>query len=91
MLQIFHFFRGDPAQLLKSVNPGEAGILDSASKCHIRFRLGGDVRNHFLMFIIEIPTFNLLQNICSWFNCGYQRFCTKRLCKNKERKEKTMH
>jgi hypothetical protein len=30
-------------QLLKSVNPGEAGILDSASKCHIRFRLGGDV------------------------------------------------
>jgi hypothetical protein len=24
------------------VNPGEAGILDAASKCHIRFRLGGD-------------------------------------------------
>jgi hypothetical protein len=30
-------------QLLKSVNPGEAGILDAAAKCHIRFRLGGDV------------------------------------------------
>jgi hypothetical protein len=29
-------------QLLKSVNPGEAGILDKAAKCHIRFRLGGD-------------------------------------------------
>eukprot|EP00347_Sterkiella_histriomuscorum_P006593 403352176 len=34
--------KGDPAQLLKSVNPSEAGILDAASKCHIRFRLGGD-------------------------------------------------
>lgn len=38
------YFRGDPAQLLKSVNPSEAGILDAASKCHIRFRLGGDVK-----------------------------------------------
>ena len=36
-------YRGDPMQFLKSVNPGEAGILDAASKCHIRFRLGGDV------------------------------------------------
>lgn len=24
------------------MNPGEAGILDAAAKCHIRFRLGGD-------------------------------------------------
>lgn len=28
-------------QLLKSVNPSEAALLDGASNCHIRFRLGG--------------------------------------------------
>ena len=34
--------RGSPAQLLKSINPQEAGLLDAAARCHIRFRLGGD-------------------------------------------------
>lgn len=29
-------------QLLKSINPSEAGLLDAASRCHIRFRLGGE-------------------------------------------------
>jgi hypothetical protein len=28
-------------ELLKSINPHEAGLLDAASRCHIRFRLGG--------------------------------------------------
>lgn len=28
-------------ELLKSINPAEAGLLDAASRCHIRFRLGG--------------------------------------------------
>ena len=28
-------------ELLKSINPQEAGLLDAASRCHIRFRLGG--------------------------------------------------
>ena len=28
--------------LLKSINPAEAGLLDAAARCHIRFRLGGD-------------------------------------------------
>ena len=27
---------------MKSVNPSEASILDTAAGCHIRFRLGGD-------------------------------------------------
>jgi hypothetical protein len=27
--------------LLKSINPAEAGLLDAAARCHIRFRLGG--------------------------------------------------
>jgi hypothetical protein len=29
-------------QLLKSINPSEAVLLDPAAKCHIRFRLGGE-------------------------------------------------
>jgi len=27
--------------LLKSINPSEASLLDAASRCHVRFRLGG--------------------------------------------------
>jgi hypothetical protein len=51
-----NLYRGDPMQLLKSVNPSEAGILDAASKCHIRFRLGGDV---ILLFFYDIRNFRL--------------------------------
>ena len=29
-------------ELLKSINPSEAGLLDGAARCHIRFRLGGE-------------------------------------------------
>lgn len=55
-------------QLLKSVNPGEAGILDAAAKCHIRFRLGGDVNSYYKSEgnFIEIPSFDILQDILSW-------------------------
>ena len=27
--------------MLKSINPSEASLLDAASRCHVRFRLGG--------------------------------------------------
>lgn len=33
--------KGNPHELLKSINPGEAALLDGASRCHVRFRLGG--------------------------------------------------
>uniref|UniRef100_A0A7S0MRA8 Uncharacterized protein n=1 Tax=Pyramimonas obovata TaxID=1411642 RepID=A0A7S0MRA8_9CHLO len=33
--------RGDPAQLLRAINPREAMLLDAATGCHLRFRLGG--------------------------------------------------
>lgn len=39
---VFPVCRGEPHQLLKSINPSEAGLLDAASRCHIRFRLGGE-------------------------------------------------
>jgi hypothetical protein len=60
--------KGDPTQLLKSVNPGEAFILDAATKCHVRFRLGGDV-SYFIEIndlLIEIPSTDLLQDFRSW-------------------------
>jgi hypothetical protein len=49
-VKIFNYYKdlinfknkGDPAQLLKSINPSEAMLLDPAAKCHIRFRLGGE-------------------------------------------------
>jgi len=33
--------RGDPRELLKSINPREAQLADAASGVHVRFRLGG--------------------------------------------------
>lgn len=32
---------GDPAQMLRAINPGEASLLDAAMGAHVRFRLGG--------------------------------------------------
>lgn len=33
--------KGNPFELLKTINRSEAHLLDPASKCHVRFRLGG--------------------------------------------------
>lgn len=46
---VFRYFRdlihfreqGDPAALLRSINPKEAGLMDAAFAAHVRFRLGG--------------------------------------------------
>ena len=38
---MLYFYRGSPYDLLKSINPGEAFLIDAASRCHVRFRLGG--------------------------------------------------
>jgi hypothetical protein len=81
-------YRGDPAQLLKSVNPSEAGILDAASKCHIRFRLGGDVFYHAYNTSIEIPTANLLQDLLPRLGGGHQRLRAKGLREDQEAEAK---
>mmetsp|Transcript_42038 Transcript_42038/g.108196 ORF Transcript_42038/g.108196 Transcript_42038/m.108196 type:complete len:86 (+) Transcript_42038:173-430(+) len=47
--RIFRYYRdlirfrekGEPGQLLRYINPPEAGLVDGASSVHIRFRLGG--------------------------------------------------
>ena len=33
--------KGNPYELLKCINRGEAYLMDAASRCHVRFRLGG--------------------------------------------------
>ncbi|KAJ1452478.1 hypothetical protein M885DRAFT_526819 [Pelagophyceae sp. CCMP2097] len=47
--KIFRYYRdlirfrlvGDPASLLRTINPGEANFMDKATGLHVRFRLGG--------------------------------------------------
>lgn len=40
--ELIHFkLKGNPRELLKTVNPSEAHIIDKASNVHLRFRLGG--------------------------------------------------
>ena len=34
--------RGNPKELLRSINPREIALLDVASNVHVRFRLGGE-------------------------------------------------
>ncbi|KRX09150.1 hypothetical protein PPERSA_08866 [Pseudocohnilembus persalinus] len=34
--------KGNPAKLLKAINPNEAQLLETASNVHLRFRLGGE-------------------------------------------------
>ena len=34
-------FAGNPRELLRAINPSEAGLFDAASGVHVRFRLGG--------------------------------------------------
>uniref|UniRef100_H2YYQ0 Uncharacterized protein n=1 Tax=Ciona savignyi TaxID=51511 RepID=H2YYQ0_CIOSA len=49
-MQVFRYYRdlinfrghGDPALMLKCINPNEAKLLDSAAGVHIRFRLAGE-------------------------------------------------
>ena len=49
-MKIFRYYKdlinfkqkGNPMELLKSINAGEANLLDPAARCHLRFRLGGE-------------------------------------------------
>ena len=63
--------KGNPAQLLKSVNPGEAALLDTASNCHIRFRLGGEKFPPLIYY--KIFTHGSLCDIGSFAPRDYQR------------------
>lgn len=63
-------------------------ILDAATKCHVRFRLGGDVSLIPLFLTsLEIPPSDLLQDLRPRVHCGHQRLRTERLRENQEGEE----
>eukprot|EP00794_Sanderia_malayensis_P000090 gene90-694_t len=49
-LQVYKYYQnlinfkleGDPAMMLRCINPAESNLLDSAAGVHVRFRLGGE-------------------------------------------------
>ena len=64
-MQVYRYYRdlinfkqkGDPALMLKCINPAEATFLDSAAGIHIKYRLAG-VRKHkrkyMYMYIVNV-------------------------------------
>ncbi|GAX74238.1 hypothetical protein CEUSTIGMA_g1687.t1 [Chlamydomonas eustigma] len=56
--------RGDPKELLRSINPREAQLADAASGIHVRFRLGGTVFPPLVFY--KIYTHRPVTDICSF-------------------------
>jgi hypothetical protein len=48
--ELFLFLRGNPARLLKAINPVEAQLLECSAKVHLRFRLGGEVLIDYIIY-----------------------------------------
>jgi hypothetical protein len=61
---IFFRERGDPAQLLRAINPREASMLDAASGTHLRFRLGGTTFPPVIYY--KIYTHRPVTDMCSF-------------------------
>ena len=55
---------GDPAMLLKTVNPGEAAMMDRANGLHVRLRLGGLSFPPMIMY--KIYTHRPVADICAF-------------------------
>ena len=56
--------RGDPKELLRSINPREAQLADVASGIHVRFRLGGTLFPPLVFY--KIYTHRPVTDICSF-------------------------
>lgn len=56
--------RGDPRELLKSINPREAQLADAAAGIHLRFRLGGTLFPPLIFY--KIYTHRPVTDICSF-------------------------
>jgi len=76
---IFRYFRdliyfreqGDPAQLLKSINPKEASLMDTALAVHVRFRLGGAAYPPTIYY--KVFTHGAVTDVCSFAPRDYTR------------------
>lgn len=49
-------FKGNPRDLLKTINPSEAAVLDRSANVHVRFRLGGEKFPPLIYYKIYIHT-----------------------------------
>mmetsp|Transcript_23029 Transcript_23029/g.75059 ORF Transcript_23029/g.75059 Transcript_23029/m.75059 type:complete len:395 (-) Transcript_23029:67-1251(-) len=56
--------RGDPAVLLRSINPQEANLVDAATGLHVKFRLGGTTFPPLIFY--KIFTHRPITDMCSF-------------------------
>ncbi|XP_028415164.1 uncharacterized protein C11orf65-like [Dendronephthya gigantea] len=78
-------FRGDPALLLRCINPREAELLDSGSGTHVKFRLAGHTFPPNIYY--KIFTHRTVVDMCANSPKDYTKAVTKQLmarqCHNK--------
>lgn len=56
--------RGDPALMLRAINPNETNLMDPAAGLHVRFRLGGVVFPPTVYY--RVYTHNNVADVCSF-------------------------
>lgn len=83
-VQVFEYYRdlisfrnrGDPAMMLRCINPNEAKLLDAAAGIHIKFRLAGDRFPPNIYY--KIFTHRPVQDLCANSPKDYTKPDTKR-------------
>ena len=82
-IQVFRYYRdlinfnnrGDPAMMLRCINPVEAKMLDAASGVHVKFRLAGDRFPPNIYY--KIFTHRPVQDLCANSPKDYTRAAAK--------------
>lgn len=69
--------RGDPSYLLRCINPQEAKLLDRASGCYVRFRLGGETFPPMVYY--KIFTNRTIVDLCASSPRDYTAMCERKL------------
>ncbi|RDD43624.1 Uncharacterized protein C11orf65-like protein [Trichoplax sp. H2] len=68
---------GDPAKLLRCINPQESKLLDAASGSHVKFRLGGETFPPTIYY--KIYTHRNVADICSTAPRDYTKMANRKL------------
>jgi hypothetical protein len=63
--------QGDPKELLRSINPREASLVDAASGLHVRLRLGGSTFPPLIFY--KIFTHRPVTDICAFCPRNYAK------------------
>lgn len=77
--KVFRFFvslirfreQGDPALMLKCIDPGESAMMDKAAGLHVRFRLGGATFPPVILY--KVFTHNNVADVCSFAPKDYAK------------------